>query len=200
MRIAHIRGAVLFLAAAVCACGRMGMPLPPEDLSPQAVQDLTVVPGLEGVEFQWRAPQRDQRGRPLTEIDGYQIYRKSIARRSDILDPAVEFALVASIPDTHLEVLDELREQAKREGRISRKESVPEEITRFRFTDRALKPGQSYVYKIVPINQGGAEGEVLSLIKVDFRGETSEISLLEQPAERQDLGQRRRILGGQLEI
>ena len=84
------------------------------------------------------------------------------------------------IEDTHVAVLKDLKEQARAERRLTRKVSVDPELKSFKFTDINVNPGGLYVYKIVPVNQGGVEGNVRDLIRVRFRGEASEIRLLTQ--------------------
>ncbi|NLF24630.1 MAG: hypothetical protein GX589_03115 [Deltaproteobacteria bacterium] len=164
-------------------CGRYGPPLPPEEFSPRAVQDLKVVPGLQGVDFAWSAPSSDRRGKELKEIEGYRVYRKEIVKRSDILDDSVSFELLTSIPDSHLEVLEDLRIEARKQGQIGRKVTLDDHLLDFKYSDQTVVPGVTYLYKIVPYNQGGVEGEFLGYVKIVFRGESSEVSFLEQTAE-----------------
>ena len=170
--------AVAVTLAIASGCGKYGPPLPPEKLAPKAVAQLHVAGSLQGVSFSWSAPERDQRGKPLKEIEGYRVYRKLIERDSDIEDPRIEFEQVAMIDDVHLQKLDELRKAARAEGRIGRRVQIDAAEKAFQFTDIAVQPGRTYLYQIVPVNQGGVEGEADQWIKVVFRGSTSDIAFI----------------------
>ena len=111
----------------------------------------------------------------LRSIDGYRIERKTVEKPSDVVDSEVEFELIAEIPDSHLVELAKLKEQARSEGKITRKVSVDPKLSSFSFLDKTVTPGQRYVYQVVPTNNGGVKGARGKLLQVLFRGETSEI-------------------------
>ena len=97
-----------FVALIFCflvGCGRYAPPLAPEALAPHAVEDLQTTAKSEGVYFAWTASRHDVRGRDLKSIDGYRIYRKEIFNKSDVIDPNVEYLLVTTIQDRHVEDL-----------------------------------------------------------------------------------------------
>ncbi len=168
----------VFLVMSLClvtGCGRYGSPIAPEEVSPSAVLDLEVLPELQGIHFKWKAPANDQRGKELKFIDGYRIYRKTLERPSDLVDDSVEFEEVAMVDDTHLEVLRSRREEAQAAGKPSRLISVEEDLKKFEFTDVSVQAGGMYAYQIVPVNQGGVEGALAEVIRIVFRGPSSEV-------------------------
>ena len=48
-------------------------------------------------------------------------------------------------------------------------------MMKFTFTDATPVNGKTYVYQIVPQNQGGVEGQVGQIVKVVFQGEKSPV-------------------------
>jgi len=175
-----LRKSLLIVLVLLSGCGKYGKPLAPELLSPQAARKIEISAGLEGVRFKWEAPEKDQRGRELKEIQGYRIMRKDLVKLSDLLDDEVEEQEIGSIVDTHLAELKRLRDQAEAEGKPVRKVKVDQSLKHFEFIDSTVKPGSQYAYKIVPINQGGVEGQVSNIYKVLFKGENSEIVIIPQ--------------------
>jgi hypothetical protein len=165
---------------AVCClvgCGRYGPPLAPEALAPQAVSDLQTTALVDGVHFAWTASNHDVRGKDLKTMDGYRIYRKEIVKKSDIVDPDVEYTLLATIEDKHVEDLKKKQEDAKKEGKISRRVKADPKLTKFEYLDSTLEKEHTYLYKFLPINQGGVEGGMpKKLVKVLYRADQSEVS------------------------
>ncbi|MCB0338193.1 MAG: hypothetical protein KDD53_01250 [Bdellovibrionales bacterium] len=171
----------LFVIVLMSACGRYDVPLYPESLAPEAVKKLQVVGELQGVRFSWEASDVDRRGKPLKTLSGYKVMRKEVNKESDIADKEIEYELVELVEDGHIEELKKAQELAKQEGRLSRKVDVDPTLKEFEFLDLTVSPGVRYVYKLVPVNQGGdAKGEVDTLVDVRFRGEASEIKLITQ--------------------
>ncbi|MGI6524102.1 MAG: hypothetical protein ACOX2O_02255 [Bdellovibrionota bacterium] len=161
------------------ACGRYGDPQPPEFFAPQGVNNLQVTADLNGVLLKWEAPEQDRRGEALKSIDGYFVNRRIISKASDLLDPDIEDEVLGTVLDTHLQVLKDLRQKAIEEGKISRKVSVDEALKRFSYVDSTVKPGVTYLYSIVPFNQGRTEGLVPLKAKVLFRGDSSVVTMIE---------------------
>ncbi|RMG43099.1 MAG: hypothetical protein D6719_04495 [Candidatus Dadabacteria bacterium] len=173
---------VLFCLLLV-ACGKYGPPLAPEYFSPMPVENLQVSASLDGVSFRWEAPSSDLRGKDLRSIDGYKIYKTEISKSKREDSPAVKKEhLLAVIPDTHLEELSQRRKKVLAQGGSARKLKPLDQLIHFEYTDKQVKPGELYLYKIVPFNQGNVEGAAGTLVKVLFRGDSSEVSL--QPAGR----------------
>lgn len=176
---------ILFLLLA--GCGRYLPPLPPELLAPSAVRTLEVTADLQGVNFKWDAPDRDQMGTELKTIEGYRVYRKVLEKPSDLINEDIEYDLLAMIEDKHLVELDKLREEAIEQNRPSRKVKVDEALTKFAYTDNQPVGGKLYAYQIVPINQDGVEGMADKIIKVLYRGTTSEIVMIDQAQIEEDI-------------
>lgn len=164
----------------VCGCGKYGQPLPPEVFSPRAVKSLQASGETEGVRFQWVAPDLDVRGKELESMDGYEITRKVFEGEEDFIAKKRDFELVGSVPDTHVEELRTMREEYRARGIPSHRASVDKEKKEFEFLDTAVTPGVTYLYRIVPVNQGGVEGEVGQFVKVIFKGDASEVTLIER--------------------
>lgn len=167
----------LVILSILVGCGRYAPPLAPEALAPQAVEDLQTTAANDGIRFAWTSSRHDVRGKDLKSIDGYRIYRKEIVNKSDVVDPDVEYQLLTTVEDKHVEDLKVKREQAKKEGKISRRVSPDPALTKFDFLDSTLQTEHTYIYKFIPINQGGVEGGLpKKLIKVLFRGDQSEVT------------------------
>ena len=170
-KILLLLGGVLF----VSSCGKMGPPVAPEMLAPEQVQALKVSGSQEGVTFSWESPKADQRGQALKTIDGYRIYRKHIQRSSDVTDESIAFDVVTEVKDTHLIELEKERENFRALGRPAHRAKVDKAFTLFNYTDRAVNAGNTYLYKVVPTNHGGVESSSFQLVKVLWRGDSSEI-------------------------
>lgn len=169
----------LSVIVAFGGCGRYSSPVPPELVAPEAVSSLTIQAQQDGVDFTWRASDQDQRGKELKFIDGYRVARKEVKQRGDETDPAIPFDEVGFLPDTHVEIREKLRKDAREKGEIGRRLKPPEETLKFAYSDKGLESGKTYVYQIIPINQGGVKGEVKQLLKVYFTGENSDISIID---------------------
>jgi predicted small lipoprotein YifL len=63
------------LAASLLACGRKGPPLPPEDVVPQTISDLTAANVAEGIQLSWSRPLNCADGTRLTDLAGFFIER-----------------------------------------------------------------------------------------------------------------------------
>ena len=170
--------AVLFGLSGVVGCGRYKVPLPPEMFAPKPVDALTVTASESGVLFSWTAPDEDRRGKELTSIDGYAIQRKVIAQKGDETNPRVQFETIAFVKDQHVLVRENLRKEARAEGKIGRTIESPEEYTKFTYVDTSAKPSTTYMYQIIPQNQGGAEGAVREVARVTFKGSASDIVMV----------------------
>jgi hypothetical protein len=162
----------LFFAS---GCGRYRPPLTPEELAPAAVENLVVTTSEKGVVFTWVAADKDRRGKELKSSEGYSIERKELVHRGDETDASVQFEKIGFVNDSHVEVREKLREEARAAGKIGRTVKAPEEQMKFTFTDTTAKIGKTYVYQIVPQNQGGTEGQVGQVTKIVFKGAQSTV-------------------------
>jgi hypothetical protein len=89
----------------------------------------------------------------------------------------------------HVEVRDQIRKEARASGKIGRTVKAPEDTMKFTFTDATPVIGKTYLYQIVPQNQGGTDGEVGQIVKVVFQGlkSTVVINLSEEMLNKQAL-------------
>lgn len=179
MKLHLKRGAlVLVLVAAVVGCGRYKAPVPPEMVAPKPVEALTVTATESGVVFAWTAPDEDQRGKELKSMEGYSIERKLIAEKGDETNPKVRFEPIGFVKDSHVEIRESLRAAARKEGKIGRTVEAPEEYTKFTFVDSKVERDKTYMYQIVPQNQGGTDGGVKEFPRVTFRGAASDVAMV----------------------
>ena len=169
---------VVLIAASVAGCGRYKAPVPPEMIAPKAVDALTVTATEAGVVFAWTAPDEDQRGKELKFIDGYAVQRKLIAEKGDETNPRVRFETIGFVKDSHVTIRENLRAAARKEGKIGRSIESPEEHTKFSFVDSNPKRNQTYLYQIVPQNQGGTDGGVKELARITYKGAASDVAMV----------------------
>lgn len=170
--------AVVFGSTCVTGCGRYKPPLPPEMFAPKAVEALTVTAAEGGVFFAWSASDEDRRGKELKTMDGYAIQRKVIARKGDETNPNVRFQTIGFVRDQHVIVRENLRKEARAEGKIGRTIESPEEYTKFTFVDTTAQPSTTYMYQVVPRNEGGTDGAVSQVARVTFKGSASDIAMV----------------------
>ena len=167
-----------FLVLGIVGCGRYKPPLPPEMFAPRAVDGLQVKGNALGVSLVWTAPDEDRRGKELKSIQGYSIERKTLVQRGDETDPTIKFEKVGFVTDKHVQVREKLRAEARAAGKVGRTIESPEEHTKFSFVDSTAKLSSTYLYKVVPHNQGGIEGVVGQVARVTFKGEASDVLLV----------------------
>jgi hypothetical protein len=166
------------MCVVLSSCGRVGPPVAPETRSPAAVNNLLVQGSNSGIKFTWDAPDKDQQGKELKSIEGYRIERKEISSLRDLSDRKIRFEQVGYIADTHLQVLDKKREEARAQGKVGRKVTVDSSLKKFEFTDTTVKAGQTYVYRLLPENQGGTHGEITGVVHVKYQGQGSQVTIL----------------------
>ncbi len=166
-------------AMSLSGCGKYAPPLPPESFAPARVRETSVVGSVSGVQFAWESPRVDQRGDELKTIEGYLIERKHLTRESDLLDSDVEYDQIATLEDQYLVELNNRRDIARAEGKPTRRVEPNSSLMKFTYLDSTVSPGERYVYRIVPFNQGGEKGQSGILHIVTFQGERSEIQSLE---------------------
>ncbi len=168
---------LIWVSCLLSACGKFGPPIPPESLSPRPVAALGVSADAQGVKLTWNASPADQRGEELKTMDGYYVYRS-------VLDPLaspqargqVSYELLGTIEDKHITELKRLREEALAAGKPTRRVKVDPTLESFEFVDKNVENGKLYMYKVVPFNQGGVEGQFNQFAKVLFKAENSEIT------------------------
>ena len=170
---------LVFLCVCFFGCGKFGPPLPPEAFSPVGVRDLQVFGELQGVRFQWKSPEEDLQGEELESLNGYKIYRKSTHGKSAAVLEEEDFELIQTIVDKSVQDRESRREQARNLGKPSKKIKSNPDLQEFQFVDARLQPGETYLYKIIPVNQGDVEGQVRQMVEILYRGTSSVIRLVE---------------------
>lgn len=165
------------LIAQICVgCGKYMRPLPPEAVSPQAVEALVVQGTIEGVKLSWSSPINDRRGKELTDLSGYSVERKALVERGDAVNQKLKYEELAFLPDRSVQALKAERESLRAQNKPSHRAKIDSSLRSFEFFDRSAQPGQQYVYRIVPRNHYG-DGAVQQYARVLFRGDSSEITL-----------------------
>ncbi len=177
--------AKLFLLTQICsfwACGLYKAPLAPEYFAPLEVNELLVAAEDQKVIITWRASEQDRRNENLKQIDGYRVERKGPIKDTN-KKSEFDYEELTFIPDQHLAIERELKDQAIEKGEISRKVKAEDRYYSFSFEDSKLEKGATYFYKITPINQGDVKGQVKQLIVIEFNGIESKVILIEPDIE-----------------
>ncbi|HEX9024105.1 MAG TPA: lipoprotein [Geobacteraceae bacterium] len=73
-KIALIISILLLLAG----CGRKGKLIPPEALLPAPINDLLVAQKGESFQLSWSIPSREEGGRALKDLAGFQLYKREV--------------------------------------------------------------------------------------------------------------------------
>jgi predicted small lipoprotein YifL len=119
------------------ACGRKGGLMPPEALVPGPVRNLNVMQTGQDFRITWRAPVKEEGGRPLKDLSGFQLLRR-------IVTP--EGGECASCPDSWklLTRVDlDLPETYRKSGDL------------FLYFDRVAKGGDLVHYRITAFSKSG---------------------------------------------
>lgn len=171
------------------ACGRYAPPVSPEVTSPESVEVVEVAQMVGdssargGLAIKWLAPERDVRGEPLKELWGYKVYRhvgevrsgedgSGISARGQSMSGKrgdsgkVKFEKIGEVPDSTVAKLRTLQKKAREEGQVERKVKLSREDRMVNFVDSGFRPGDTYLYKITPINSSFVAPEVDRIVKV----------------------------------
>jgi hypothetical protein len=109
---------------------------------------------------------------------GRRRQRKVIAQKGDETNPKVRFETIGFVRDQHVIVRESLRKEARAQGKIGRTVESPEEYTKFSFVDTTAQPSTTYMYQVVPRNEGGTDGAVRQVARVTFKGSASDIAMV----------------------
>jgi hypothetical protein len=167
------------LAAGLLGCGRYGAPLAPEQFSPGTVRNLVANIEPSGapmsndkvsLKLVWDAPLVDARGVELSELYGFRVLKLAI-KEADLISGKAElnqadFLQVAEIKSGYTEERDALRKAARQKGEIGRGLNVDDAKLHHEFVDKQIGQGWLYLYKVMPLNQGGVEGGVSQVVRV----------------------------------
>ena len=66
---------LLLLACALPACGRKGLPVAPQLVEPEAVENLAAIATPDGVRLSWLRPTRYTGGGRMNDLGGFEIER-----------------------------------------------------------------------------------------------------------------------------
>jgi hypothetical protein len=132
-RFLLITGMVLLLSA----CGKKGALMPPEALVPGPVRNLNVMQTGQDFRITWRAPVKEEGGRPLKDLSGFQLLRRTVTP---------EGGECASCPDSWklLTKVDlDLPESYKKSGGL------------FLYFDMVGKGGDRVQYRVTAFSKSG---------------------------------------------
>ncbi len=143
MRHAPVRTAVLILLVPalllLSGCGKKGPVRPLRQPLPSAVEKLTVRQlGLQLV-IAWDIPKTNQDGSPLTNLQGFRIFKMKYDLTEDCPECRDTSVLMQQIDIEYLQ-------QAERLG------------NRIFIRDAELTPDAGYQYRVVPFNSKGRDG------------------------------------------
>lgn len=142
------------------ACGKKGPPLPPEDLSPQRVRSIVAEGSVTSIDLQWKAPQTSVSGRALSNLDGF-VLRRALVKSSEGSLVRGRFQSIAKI-------------------RYQTETGLSGLARDFVYKDRDVSAGQTYDYQVSAENKQGYEGQPSEIIRVLFKGRSSEIERLRE--------------------
>jgi predicted small lipoprotein YifL len=130
---------VTFILLTLVSCGRKGPVRPLLQTLPAAPQNLTVQ--QQGLRFliAWSLPPANQDGTPLTDLQGFQIFKMTYDPLRECPECRDTSTLMATVE------LDYLRD-VRRSG------------DRFFLWDTGLDPGIGYQYRVVPMTRKGRNG------------------------------------------
>ena len=129
----------LLLLLTLAACGKKGPVRPLLQALPAAPQNLTVQQQGKRFLLSFGLPTRNQDGSPLTDLQGFQVYKMKYDPAQDCPECRDTSVLLQSID------LDYLR-GVRRSG------------DHLELWDRGLEAGFGYQYRVVPVNRQGASG------------------------------------------
>lgn len=130
--------AVILCFLMILACGKKMNPFPPDTLVPGAVRDVQLRQEGRGLRLQWSMPRQNIEGQPLTEIQGYRLFRTQEKLPSSRSCPP-EFDRLA---DFDLSMMQS--------GVIQGEAAV--------YLDVDLKPGYRYYYEVSGYDRDGNLG------------------------------------------
>ncbi|MFC1524258.1 hypothetical protein ACFL6N_05655 [Thermodesulfobacteriota bacterium] len=113
----------VFLLFNLSSCGRKTLPVPPQSVLPEPIDDLRFSLDTRGAILSWSPPKKNATGQKLTSIKQYEIFRAESSADSDCQE----------CPGTY-----------------SRLAIVTQQATsrRIEFIDTDLKPGHHYFYTV----------------------------------------------------
>jgi hypothetical protein len=130
------------LALVLVACGRKALPVAPELVRPDPVEDLAAISTPEGVRLTWLRPLRYSGGQRMNDLGSFLIERAAGE------GAAPEFA-----PIGRLELEDQARFRKERH---------------LDWTDRSAEPGRRYLYRVTAITLDRYESAPAGPVAIRF--------------------------------
>ncbi|MGQ9687660.1 MAG: fibronectin type III domain-containing protein [Desulfobaccales bacterium] len=130
---------VISVLTIVLACGKKEWPLSPDLLAPAAVRNFHLAQNGESLVLSWDFPRENQVGQPLTQLEGFRLYRAASSGISPDKSCPPDFVLLADIDLAYPKV-----------GRVAGEGVV--------YEDRTLEPGKCYSYRVAAYGRRGAVG------------------------------------------
>lgn len=121
------------------ACGKKMWPISPDEVLPGPVREFRLSQDGESLVVTWLFPQENQLGQPLTQLEGFRLYRCASPGTKPAAGCAPDYVLVADI-DLAYPKVGEVRGEA------------------VAFRDRHLTPGRCYTYRVAAYSQRGYLG------------------------------------------
>ncbi len=140
------------------SCGRKGPPKPPEEIAPQSVRFLEIIPADKGVKLRFQAPLKTVGG---DEIIGLKVF--SIGRRLLSKDSSERFLVIAELE------FDELIDNPKTRW--------------FEYEDQSISTGGQYEYVVVAEDDSSYVSKSPYILRVTFLGANSVIENLPMEEE-----------------
>jgi hypothetical protein len=169
-------------------CGKYAPPIVPELTAPSAVEELEVAPQVASVLLSWTASDSDVRGKELRMSESIIVERATVDTEQIEPDVDYEFRTLVTLKDSHVSERDQLRKDARGQGKIGRRIEAPRSSMTFSYEDSEVQRDAVYVYQVVPLNQGGVRGEVREQVKVVFQGLESSVTRLATKEQRRASG------------
>ena len=121
------------------ACGRRETPISPDLVLPGPVRNFLLSQEGKSLVASWVFPQQNQLGQPLTQLEGFRLYRCEVPGTAPAAGCAPDFVLLADIDLEYPKV-----------GKIQGDRVV--------YQDRDLMPGKCYSYRVAAYGHGGGLG------------------------------------------
>jgi hypothetical protein len=121
------------------ACGKKEWPISPDLVLPGPVKDFRLSQEGESLVLRWGFPPVNQLGQPLTQLEGFRVYRCAVPGVAPTGGCAPEFILLADIDLAYPKV-----------GQVQ-----GERVT---YRDSNLTPGKCYSYRVAAYGHGGGLG------------------------------------------
>jgi hypothetical protein len=120
-------------------CGKKEWPISPDQVLPGQVKDFRLSQEGESLVLRWSFPTVNQLGQPLTQLEGFRLYRCAVPGTGPTPGCAPEFFLLADIDLAYPKV-----------GQVQGEEVA--------YRDGNLKSGQCYSYRVAAYGPGGGLG------------------------------------------